>query len=201
VISPKNAKTGENPTGTELGGGGGVGSGGQSGAWVSRVAPAAEEEEICYLGEFKHGTDDKKRLQVPAKWRPTNMKNYELTVVLWTRGSEAESCLLVFPPSEIKKLLKSVKKLSWGDPQAETLRRALGGKSETVKFDQVGRICIPDRIAKPAGIEKNSEAMMVGLMDVFQIWNLKRFEAINSVDGVTLPQALARLKPEENKPE
>lgn len=200
-ISSKQAKTGEKPSGTEVGGGGEVGDGGGPGGGAGGAASSGEDEDICYLGQFTHGTDEKKRLQVPSKWRPTELKNYELTVVLWTRRSEAESCLLVFPPSEMKKLLKSVKKLSWGDPEAETLRRALGGGAETVKIDQVGRICIPDRIAKPAGIEKNSEAIMVGMMDVFQIWNVDRFKAVNSADGVTLPQALGRLKNDENKSE
>jgi MraZ protein len=91
--------------------------------------------------------------------------------------------------------------MSWGDPEAETLRRALGGKSETVKFDRAGRICISDRVAKPAGIEKNSEVVMVGLMDVFQIWNPERFKTVNSADGVSLPQALERLKNDDNKPQ
>src|SRR5689334_2482849 len=136
-ISPKMAKTGENPSGIQVGGGESVKSGGGSGARVLGALSSGEDEEICYLGEYKHGTDKKRRLQIPSRWRPANLENYELTAVVWTRGSEAESCLLVFPPSEMRKLLKSVKKLSWGDPQAETLRRALGGKSEAMKFDSV----------------------------------------------------------------
>ena len=171
------------------------------GGGAGGAASSGPEEEICYLGEFTHGTDEKKRLQVPSKWRPTDLRNYELTVVLWTRGSQADSCLLVFPPSERKKLLELIKKLPWGDKKAETLRRALGGGAEMVKFDQVGRICIPDRIARPAGIEKNSEAILVGMMDVFQIWNVDRYKSINSADNLTLPEALDLLKNDENKSE
>jgi len=165
------------------------------------VTSSAEDEEIFYFGQVTHGADAKKRIQIPAKWRPENIENYEVNVVLWARGPEAEACLQVFPPSEMKRLLKLVKKLSWGDPKAETLRRALGGKSETVKFDRVGRICIPDHLAKPAGIEKNSEVILVGLMDVYQIWNVQRYNNASSKDGVTMPEALALLKTNEDKSE
>ncbi len=198
----KKVKTGENPFESEVGSGEIAGGGGGSGAQRHEVASSfGEDEEIVYLGEYWHGTDKKGRCQVPSRWRPANWDNYELTAVPWTRSTEAQACLLVFPPSEMKKLLRSVKQMSWGDPEAETLRRALGGKSESLKIDRAGRICLSDRIAKYADIKKNSEVVMVGMMDVFQLWSPERFKSINSADGLTLPQALGRLKKDDNKPQ
>ena len=175
--------------------------GGQSGeqpaGQQSGTITSSEDEEICFLGEYRHGADEKRRIQVPSRWRPENFEGYELTAMVWTRNSGPQSCLLVFPPSEMKSFVRSVKNMSWGDPEAETLRRALGGKADSLTLDKAGRITVSERLAKLVGIEKNSEVVMVGMIDVFQIWNADRFESIDSADGVTLPQALGRLKKEQ----
>jgi MraZ protein len=194
----KQAKTGENPSGTEVGRGGEVGGGGGSGGGAGRAASSGDDE-IYYLGKYTHGSDEKKRVQIPSKWRPENLTNYEVNVVLWMRESESEACLQVFPPGEMKRLMQLVRNKSWGDADAETLRRRLGGDSETVKVDSVGRVCIPDRLAKPAGIEKNSEVLLVGMVDVYQIWNTERYKTTQSKDVVTMPQALALLKSNESE--
>jgi division/cell wall cluster transcriptional repressor MraZ len=200
-ISSKQAKSGENPSGTEVGGGGGVGAGGDGGG--SGNVRFGGWEDIFFFGEYQHGCDEKKRVQVPSKWRPREMPenaNYEVNVCAWTRGAEEQTCLQIFPPGETMKLLQQVRQKSLGDEDAETLRRMLGGMSESVKYDKVGRICIPDRLARKAGIEKNSEVILVGLMDVYQVWNLERYAARQSKDGVKTPEALALLKNDGNKP-
>lgn len=197
----KQAKSGENPSGTEVGGGGdAAGSGGGSKGGASGPASSGTDEEFYYLGKYEHGADEKKRVQIPSKWRPENLANYEVNLVLWIRDSEADACLQVFPPGEMKRLMKLVRKKSWGDKSAETLRRRLGGDSETVKVDSVGRVCIPDRLAKAAGIEKNSDVLLVGMVDVYQIWNIERYKATQSKDTVSMPDALALLDENESEP-
>jgi division/cell wall cluster transcriptional repressor MraZ len=198
----KKVKSVGKPTGTEVGHGepvqsAGGGSGGQPAGQPSGIITHFEEEEICYLGEYRHGADEKRRIQVPSRWRPENFEGYELTATVWTRNSGAQSCLMVFPPVEMKSFVRSMKSMSWGDPEAETLRRALGGKADTLTLDKAGRVCISDRLAKLVGIEKNSEVVLVGMVDVFQIWNADRWKSIDSADVVSLPQALGRLKKEQ----
>src|ERR1700759_4790144 len=119
----KKVKSVGNPTGMEVGRGEPVsGAGGQSGAEQSAIVTNQEAEEICFLGEYRHGSDEKRRIQVPSRWRPENSEGYELTAMVWTRNSGAQSCLMVFPPEEMKVFIRSMKSMSWGDPEAETLR-------------------------------------------------------------------------------
>ncbi len=145
------------------------------------------EETILYQGEFQHGTDEKRRIQVPAKWRPSNIENVELTLILWPHAGQADACLLVLPPVETKMLVENIRSTPFANVKAETLRRLIGTKSENVRFDRAGRICIPERMAKAVGIEK--EAMLVGMMDRFQIWNVARYKDVKSADEVMLQQA------------
>lgn len=183
---PKQAKSGENPSETEEPGqgGGGNGNGGDGGSGGG--APGGLET-ILYQGEFEHGIDDKRRIQVPAKWRPSNTENVELTLILWPQGNQPDACLLVLPPQETKTLVENIKATPFANARAEVLRRLIGSKSENVKYDRAGRICIPERMAKAAGVEK--EAVLVGMMDRFQIWSVERYKTVKSADEVMMQQA------------
>ncbi|MEW6307094.1 MAG: transcriptional regulator MraZ [Verrucomicrobiota bacterium] len=141
---------------------------------------------IYYNSVFRHGVDEKRRLQIPAKWRPVQ-PDTELTLILWPNGSLPEACLLVLPPDEMASLAAKLKAMPFADPKAESLRRLLGRKSASVTLDKAGRICLPESIAKAALIE--NEAVLVGLVDRFQIWNPARYDATNSVDDALLSEA------------
>ena len=142
-------------------------------------------ELIYYNSHYRHGVDEKRRVQIPAKWRPAEAE--VLTLVLWPKGTMPEACLLVLPPKEWQDLVQKLKAMPFADPKAEALRRLLGRKSDRVTLDKGGRICLPEGMAKAAAIEK--EAVLVGLLDRFEIWNPERYETASAVDDELLPEA------------
>ncbi len=141
---------------------------------------------IYYNSTFRHGVDEKRRVQVPAKWRPSQ-PDVELTLILWPNAGLPDACLLVLPPDEMAALVAKLKAMPFADSKAETLRRLLGRKSASVTLDKAGRICVPEMMAKAVGIDK--EAVLVGLVDRFEIWNPERYEATSVVDEALLPEA------------
>ena len=143
-------------------------------------------ELIHYHSLFRHGVDEKRRVQVPAKWRPTN-PDVEFTLILWPNGAQADACLLVLPPPEMQVLAEKIRAMPFADPKASALRRVLGSKSARVALDKGGRICVPEVMAKAVNIEK--EAVLVGLVDRFEIWNPERYETASAVDAALLPEA------------
>lgn len=151
------------------------------------MSASNDNEVILYHSLFRHGVDDKRRVQIPAKWRPSQ-PDVELTLILWPSG-QAGACLLVLPPAEMKALADKIRGMSSADPKTSALRRLLGSNSASVTLDKAGRICIPESMAKPAGIEINEEAVLVGLVDRFEIWNPKRYETVSAVDEALLPEA------------
>ena len=49
-----------------------------------------------YNSCYRHGVDEKRRVQIPAKWRP-EADGVELTIILWPKH-QAGACLRVLPP-------------------------------------------------------------------------------------------------------
>jgi MraZ protein len=141
---------------------------------------------IYYNSTFRHGVDEKRRVQIPAKWRPT-IPEVEFTLILWPKGTMKDACLLVLPAEEMAALARKLKEMPFADPRAETLRRMLGKKSAQATLDKSGRICLPEPMAKAAAIDK--EAVLAGLVDRFEIWNPERYDAASAVDEELSPEA------------
>jgi MraZ protein len=149
------------------------------------MQPEQSNELIFFNSLYRHGVDEKRRVQVPAKWRFSTPE--VLTLILWPKGTMPEACLLVLPPNEWNALVQKLKAMPFADPKAEALRRLLGKKSDRVTPDKAGRICLPEGMAAAAGIDK--EALLVGMVDRFEIWNPQRYEGASAVDDALLTDA------------
>ncbi len=149
------------------------------------MQPETSNEPVYYSSVYRHGVDEKRRVQVPAKWR--SEKPETLTLILWPKGAIADACLLVLPPGEWSALVQKLKAMPFFESKAEALRHLLGRRSDRVVPDKAGRICLPDAMAKSAGIE--TEALLVGLVDRFEIWSPARYETASVADDQLLPEA------------
>ncbi|MGV3772938.1 MAG: division/cell wall cluster transcriptional repressor MraZ [Verrucomicrobiales bacterium] len=134
---------------------------------------------IYYNALYRHGVDEKRRVQIPAKWRPVD-PDFQFTLILWPANSGKEPYLLVLPPEPMRELANKLKAMPYSDPKADSLRRLLGRNSDQVTLDKGGRICIPEQMARGAGIDK--EAVLIGSFDRFEIWSPERYEAASKLD-------------------
>src|SRR5665213_3011532 len=133
-----------------------------------------------YNSLYRHGVDEKRRVQVPAKWRPEKAGT-ELTLILWPQH-QSGTCLRVLPPAEMAKMKADIDAMPNGDPNKGVLKRFIGSESVQVTLDKSGRICLPDEMARAAGIK--DEVVLVGLLDRFEIWNPSRHENVKAADAV-----------------
>jgi MraZ protein len=150
------------------------------------MSTAAVNQPVYYSSLFRHGVDEKRRLQIPAKWRPTS-EDFQFTLILWPNGEIVGPCMLVLPPEQLLELVTKLKALPFADPQAQRLRRLLGTDSAQVTVDKAGRICLPEEMAAAAGI--TNEAVLTGLLDRFQIWSPERYAQIDAQDKAFKPEA------------
>jgi MraZ protein len=141
---------------------------------------------IYYNALYRHGVDEKRRVQIPAKWRPVD-PDFQFTLILWPATGGKEPYLLALPPEPMAQLVAKVTSMPYSDPKADSLRRLLGRNSDTVGLDKSGRICIPEQMADGAGISK--EAVLVGSWDRFEIWNPQRYEAADKLDAALASDA------------
>lgn len=143
-----------------------------------------------YNSTYRHGVDDKRRVQVPAKWRPDE-EGVELTMILWPNEGVQGPCLRILPPRQMESLMAKIEAMPSADPESVALRRNIARDSDQVSIDKAGRICIPERMAQGAGIEK--EAVLAGALQWFEIWNPDRYAAASVVDQTLSPGALKKI--------
>ena len=147
-------------------------------------------EPTYYNSLYQHGVDDKRRVQIPAKWRPAK-PGTELTLVLWPKAKEGP-CLRVFPPEQMAKLVREVNAMPNSDSNKVVLKRFIGSESVQVALDKAGRICLPEKMARDAAI--STEAMLVGLLDRFEIWNPQTFEKVKASDAIMAQEAFKLME-------
>lgn len=154
---------------------------------------SATNASDLYCSQYRHARDDKGRLQVPARWRNGEAETC-LMVIEWKEWIDANTshpCLLVVPPAVWERLVESLKALPFGDPISQKKRRLVGKRSQRVAIDKAGRINIPDEMLQKVGIQK--EAIFVGLLDRFQIWDPDRYKEIDSEDDKFEAEAFQSL--------
>ena len=154
------------------------------------MSAAQTKEPTYYNSCYRHGVDEKRRVQVPAKWRPEE-DGVELTMILWPKH-QAGNCLRVLPPLEMAQLMADIDAMPNGDPNKVVLKRFIGSESVQVSLDKAGRICLPDEMAKAAGIK--DEVVLVGLLDRFEIWNPTRYETVKATDAVMATEAFKLME-------
>ena len=154
------------------------------------MEPNEHGEPTYYNSLYRHGVDEKRRVQIPAKWRPAQ-SGIEFTVVLWPKSKEGP-CLRVLPPQEMAELMRDIDAMPNSDPNKVVLKRFIGSESEQVALDKAGRICLPEGMARAAGIKE--EAVLVGLLDRFEIWNPERYERVKASDAIMAQEAFKMME-------
>ena len=154
--------------------------------------PEKNSVATYYNSSYRHGVDEKRRLQIPAKWRPSE-PGIEFTLILWPKAKEGP-CLRVLPPQEMAELMQTIDAMPNSDPGKVVLKRFIGAESVQIAPDKAGRICLPEDMARSAGIEANGEAVLVGLLDRFEIWNPDRFEKVRASDAVMAQEAFKMME-------
>ena len=156
---------------------------------VNKMSDGKTAQPTYYNSCYRHGVDEQRRVQIPAKWRPEK-NDLELTMILWPKH-QAGNCLRVLPPKEMAQLMADIEAMPKGDANKVVLKRIIGSESVQIALDKGGRICLPDEMARAAGIK--DEAMFVGLLDRFEIWNPARYENVKAADAAFAPEAFKMM--------
>ena len=147
-------------------------------------------EPVYYSSLYRHGVDEKRRIQIPAMWRPT-AESFQFTLIVWPQRQEGP-CLRVLPPKEMAELMASLDAMPNGDRNKTILKRIIGSESTQVTLDKAGRICVPEEMATAAGIDE--EVILVGLLDRFEIWDPQRYAKVKAADAVMASEAFKLME-------
>jgi len=154
------------------------------------MEPSESIKPTYYNSAYQHGVDEKRRVQIPAKWRPSK-SGVELTLILWPKSKDGP-CLRVLPPQQMAALMRDIDAMPNSDPNKGVLKRFIGSGSVQAPLDKAGRICLPEQMATAAGIA--DEAVLVGLLDRFEIWSPERYERVKASDAIMSAEAFRLME-------
>lgn len=143
-----------------------------------------------YVGEYRHALDAKNRLTVPSKWRFSGDESDTAYLGL----PNPNGSITVYPPEQVQKLKAKISEVSMlGDNAAVRRLTLMFTVGDQFGPDKQGRIALPEKLVKHAGIKK--ESVLTGLVNTFSIWNPERYEQYISAeeDPAALAAALKEL--------
>ena len=126
-----------------------------------------------FRGVSSINLDAKGRLAIPTRYRAELQESCEcqmiVTVAVDDRCVGEQGCLWLYPLPEWEKLELTISKLPTLNKMAGKLRRFLIGNASECEMDAQGRLLLPEKLRKFAGMEKH--IVLIGQLNKFEIWN------------------------------
>lgn len=116
-------------------------------------------------GTYEHSIDAKGRLFIPAKLRE------ELGVTFYL-AMGVDECLAIYPQETWNRFTEKFASLPVSQSAA---MRPLFANASKCELDSQGRIVIPQKLRKYAGLEK--DAVIIGVNDRAEIWSAETWNA------------------------
>ena len=116
-------------------------------------------------GTYEHSIDAKGRLFIPAKLRE------ELGVTFYL-AMGVDECLAIYPQETWNRFTEKFASLPMSQSAA---MRPLFANASKCELDSQGRIVIPQKLRKYAGLKK--DAVIIGVNDRAEIWSAETWNA------------------------
>lgn len=115
-----------------------------------------------FIGEYQASIDEKGRISVPAKFRPS-LKNK----IVVTRG--LDNSLFLYRLDEWKKLAEKLASLPISTANTRAFSRLMLAGAMDCEIDRQGRIILPGYLKEFAKIQK--KVVIAGLYNRIEIWS------------------------------
>ena len=128
-------------------------------------------QKEAYTDRFEFSLDDKGRLSVSVEWRGEAFEKRFLVM------PSSDGCLRIYPASFLGREMEKLSTL--GATIADARRKGLEKLASVIQAaepDQQGRIMIREKFRQHAGLGR--QAVLVGRLDHFEVWDPKRWQKI-----------------------
>ncbi len=128
---------------------------------------------VVFRGVSTINLDVKGRIAIPTRYRAELQESCErqmiVTIAMNGRGAIEKGCLLLYPLPEWEKIEVSISKLPAFNEMTERLNQFFIGNATECEMDGQGRLLIPEKLRKLAGLEKH--IALVGQLHKFDVWD------------------------------
>ncbi len=138
---------------------------------------------MALTGTYDRNLDEKLRIALPKRLRD-EFGELELTSFYIAPGMDRS--LAIYSPAGFEKLARRVSRNSGQPAKVRTFTRLFYSQAEKVDLDTQGRIRIPERLAKLAGLER--DVVLLGVHDHAEIWNVETWREYMSTHGPDFDQ-------------
>ena len=135
---------------------------------------------VNFLGSYSYTMDHKGRVNVPVKFRK-HIRTEEDDSLIITRG--LDGCLFVYPIDEWEQIDTRLRELPVTRQNTRIFIRMLSSQAITASMDKQGRIALPRHLIELARID--TEVMIVGTLDHFELWSPSEYEKVMAESGHT----------------
>ena len=150
-----------------------------------------------FIGNIEAKSDSKGRIFVPASFRRTLQTGGATKLMM--RKDIFQNCLVLYPEESWNEQLNTLRsRLDRWNSQHQMIFRQFVADVEEINIDSNGRILIPKRYLKMAGIIQ--EVRFIGMDDTIEIWAKEKLEQ-PFMDAATFGNEIERIMSEKQKEE
>jgi len=138
-----------------------------------------------FCGDSRHSVDAKNRVFVPKRFQqdlPLDDNGNRFAIL--TRG--LDGCLYLFPKHGLERALQRMDTEAFAAADQRKLQRLFFSYTSQVTLDASGRLLLPEKLRKLAGIGR--EVVMVGVVDRVEIWSAERWDAFEDENNGTFDE-------------
>ena len=148
----------------------------------------SESSTPLYSSNFRHTMDDKNRLTIPSAWRFTHGENDVLLAV-----PQPDGYVAVLPPLEAARLRAKIDGIKYGDRGGQDFAAVYFSRALQIWCDKAGRIALNDDLVAHAGLQKNAEAVLVGVSSKFFIYSPAHWQRVQDRTAALMAETMQRL--------
>jgi MraZ protein len=124
---------------------------------------------MLLTGTYPRSLDEKGRFALPKKLREALT---EPTALFVTPGPDQS--LWLYTEAELERLAGRLDEAPATDAEARVFRRLYFAQTEAVDVDKTGRVLVPERLARFAGLQK--DVILIGVRDHMELWDAARWQ-------------------------
>jgi MraZ protein len=128
---------------------------------------------MAFTGTHFRTLDDKSRLAIPKIYREGICAEGP-SVTTMVIAPETEQALALYSESQFQRRAEEVRRCTRDSQELRTFLRLYFSQAESVEIDKQGRIRIPERLIRFAGLQQ--EVVLLGVNDRVEIWDRGRWE-------------------------